>query len=438
MISIYKTITTNDKQKKKKKQIWTRGLEVLQGLNDIKGIAVTTNNIATALSVMGNHKKALGEYERARQLFNDIADKQSAVMASNNIAAMHSALGDVSKAEEEYMSSLSGKIKLFGEQHRSTATTRHNLGDVLRRKGDFDSAMSHLNNALVIREDLLGKSHKETLQTRSSLAELYSDTGDTDAALSELKFILSAREADLGRTHPDTTRTLVTIGLLTKDVELLHRAVLDFTVTLGDSHIETSRAKTEHAGLLLSTGKAEDGDHGKAILLSLLHGTENDSSATLQKAAIAEKLAEHTEGDESSIYYQKAYQMVFELLGADHGETSRLRILAHSPIEASPFSFSDLDGEGIKGPPATLGDQSFDISDEDFGDLLRTHGVSDSARQLLIEEGVDISVLDQLTKDCLSEMGISIQDAEAITRAAALFKCPSESGGLSDSIRRGF
>eukprot|EP01060_Flectonema_neradi_P033613 TRINITY_DN568_c1_g2_i1.p1 TRINITY_DN568_c1_g2~~TRINITY_DN568_c1_g2_i1.p1 ORF type:complete len:524 (+),score=139.65 TRINITY_DN568_c1_g2_i1:41-1612(+) len=419
-------------------EIWSEALEVLQGLNDKKGIAVTMNNIATALSVMGNHEKALKEYERARDIFNEINDKQSSVMTSNNIATMHSAMGNVGKAEEEYLSALNGKIQLFGENHRSTATTRHNLGDVLRRKGDFDTAMSHLNTSLTIREKLLGTSHAETLQTRSSLAELYSNTGDTEAALQELQLILKTRESSLGKEHPDTTRTIVTIGLLTNDVSLLQKAVLDFTVTLGASHIETIRAKTEHAGLLLASDDVRDMDEGKAILLSLLHGSDGDNPVSLSRAAIAEKLAEHTDGDESSTYYNTAYQMVFEILGADHSETSRLRVLAHSPTESTPFSFSKIE-RGLKSSPATLGgDQSVGISNEDLLDLLRTHGVTDSGREVLIDEGVDATVLDQLTFDCLIEMGISDSDAEAITRAAALLKCNSESGGLSDSLTKGF
>ena len=58
------------------------------------------------------------------------------------------------------------RIKLFGEEHQSTADCYYSLGVTQRKQGDFKAALQSFQRALDIRIKLFGEEHQRAAKCR--------------------------------------------------------------------------------------------------------------------------------------------------------------------------------------------------------------------------------------------------------------------------------
>ena len=82
---------------------------------------------------------------------------------------------DFSAALQSAQRTLHIRLKLFGKEHASTADSHHLLGIIQHSLGDFSAALRCKEDALDIRRKLFGEKH-------SSTAEGYDSLGDTQQA----------------------------------------------------------------------------------------------------------------------------------------------------------------------------------------------------------------------------------------------------------------
>jgi tetratricopeptide (TPR) repeat protein len=106
----------------------------------------------TALALLGNAYKALGDYGRARashteclELARTVGVPRAVTVALNNLGTIAEELGDYAAAQAHYAESLSIKEKL-GDT-RGAAVARNNLGGLAAEIGDFAGARRHLSRA---------------------------------------------------------------------------------------------------------------------------------------------------------------------------------------------------------------------------------------------------------------------------------------------------
>ena len=82
--------------------------------------------------------------------------------------------------------------KGLGPEHPSTATSLHNLADLLRGQGDLAAARPLQERALAIYEKVLGGEHPNTSRARHNLAHLLPADGDVAEALKHSEAALAA------------------------------------------------------------------------------------------------------------------------------------------------------------------------------------------------------------------------------------------------------
>ena len=75
------------------------------------------------------------------------------------------------------------RIKLFGEDHASTANSYHELGVTQHSLGDFTSALQSHQRALDERIKLFGEDHARTANSYHELGVTQHSLGDFTSAL---------------------------------------------------------------------------------------------------------------------------------------------------------------------------------------------------------------------------------------------------------------
>ena len=69
---------------------------------------------------------------------------------------------DYSAALQSHQRALAIRIKLFGEEHESTADSYRQLGVTQHNMHDYNAALQSLQHALAIRIKLFGEDHEST------------------------------------------------------------------------------------------------------------------------------------------------------------------------------------------------------------------------------------------------------------------------------------
>ena len=93
----------------------------------------------------------------------------------SSTADSYHTLGDTQQAQGNFSAfwskqrALDIRLKLFGEEHSSTADSYHTLGDTQHALGDFSSAFQSKQRALDIRLKLFGEGHSRTADSYHTL-----------------------------------------------------------------------------------------------------------------------------------------------------------------------------------------------------------------------------------------------------------------------------
>ena len=78
-------------------------------------------------------------------------------------------MGDFISALQSHQRALAIRIKLFGEEHQSTANSYFGVGVTQHSIGDFTSALQSHQRALAIRIKLFGEEHESTANSHRDI-----------------------------------------------------------------------------------------------------------------------------------------------------------------------------------------------------------------------------------------------------------------------------
>jgi tetratricopeptide (TPR) repeat protein len=199
------------------------------------------NRLAVALEQQVVVLRALGRDRQA-----DDAMEEATKVRMKNARLSGRALESQQKydqAERLFREALVISERVYGPEHRETATCLDNLATCLRKQGRYVDAVTFCARSMKIREAVLGKKHAHTATSYSNLGFLYRTLGRYEEAQTLLAQSLAVRERSLGENHPYVAESLDRLAGLCRDLgryeEAAHfceRGLRIRRETLGDDH----------------------------------------------------------------------------------------------------------------------------------------------------------------------------------------------------------
>ena len=141
-------------------------------LGDTAGEADSTFRAGLLASRLGEKRRALVHYLRARELRHSLADRAGESQVLNNLGVVHDALGDKQAALDAYTASL--ELKRALKDRKGEAVTLANIGLLQSFLGDQRRALATLQEALAI---------KQAERDEASVATTLSDIGQLLAGM---------------------------------------------------------------------------------------------------------------------------------------------------------------------------------------------------------------------------------------------------------------
>jgi len=242
----------------KAKQLYQEALDILIEQGNYADAIASLNNLAGIHHLQGEYEKAIELYKQALAIYEDGKDTDIATYAStkNFMAGTYHAQGKYPEAETLYQEALKIRIKEFGESHPDVAVSLNNLGLLYVEQGKFEQAKSSYEQAISIQRDLLGGANPDIATSLNNLALLYYSQGRFSEAETNLQEALNIRQKLLGEDHPDVAGSLNNLAGLYKaqgrfaEAEPLYEQALAIATTkLGTDHPITQRFQESLAKL---------------------------------------------------------------------------------------------------------------------------------------------------------------------------------------------
>ena len=211
-----------------------------------------------------------GRLQEARELFQRIANAQlrmhgeehpDTLTSRNTLANISADLGDLAGARALQVRVLDARCRVLGEEHPDTLTTKNRLAETLFALGEIDTSRALQERVLEARRRVLGEEHPDTLTTMSWLAEMLFALGEINASRALQQQVLEARRRVLGEEHPDTLTSLSNVTNMSADTgdlieaRALHERVLAARRrVLGEEHPDTLTSMNNLASTLADIG----------------------------------------------------------------------------------------------------------------------------------------------------------------------------------------
>ncbi len=136
-------------------------------------IAKLLNNLAGVEKDLGRFEEAVEHYREALAMKRRLGvGPASIAMAIKNLGTGLRAAGRLEEAEKAFREALSELARLEKRNPAYRSGTEHHLGSLLRELGDFAQARKLLERAHATRVELYGEHHKKTIETRHELSLL--------------------------------------------------------------------------------------------------------------------------------------------------------------------------------------------------------------------------------------------------------------------------
>ena len=300
--------------------------------------------LATA-SLQGVVLHRHGEYERARQLHQEVLERATRRFGPDDALALNAAfhlavdlqmLGHHDDAEPLLRQVVAHRRETFGERHPATLSAMHGLGVLLRHRGEPDAAMALLEPTLAARREVLGPAHPETLISANETATAHQDMKRFAQAEPLFREVLDQRLRVLGETHLFTRNSMSNLGLLyslwgrlEQAAPLYERALEIETGLIGENHPDTIALIHNIAGLYRKQGRLDEAlaMHARALAAAEASpdlGPEAWQTA-LFRAGQAQTLQLMQRHDESDAAMRHCIRTLENTLGPDHPRTLRAR-----------------------------------------------------------------------------------------------------------------
>jgi tetratricopeptide (TPR) repeat protein len=199
----------------------------------------TMINLAAAYQNQGRYSEAAETYKDALDLSNQIEDNDNIALLTlrikDGLAGVYVSIGDISRGIPLYEQVLADRLRMLGESHPDTLTSRNNLAFAYQWAGNLDRAIPLYEQTLADSIRVLGEEHPSTLTSRNNLATTYRAAGDLGRAIPLYEEVLADRARVLGESHPDTLTSRNNLASAYAETGDLGRAIPLYEQTLADS-----------------------------------------------------------------------------------------------------------------------------------------------------------------------------------------------------------
>ena len=216
----------------------TSDLEHMQGAYAIASAYHAAGRLTEAITlnqqVLPDSIRVLGE------------DHPNTVTSRNNLAYAYESAGRLTEAITLFEQVLTDSIRVLGPDHPNTLTSRNNLAGAYESAGRLTEAITLYEQVLTDSTRILGQDHPHTLAWRNNLANAYRKAGRITEAIALLEQVLTDSIRVLGPDHPDTLASRNNLaaayesaGRLTEAIALYEKVLTARTRVLGKDHPAT-------------------------------------------------------------------------------------------------------------------------------------------------------------------------------------------------------
>ena len=163
-------------------------------------------------------------FDDAEAALSTITSDLEHMQGADAIASAYHAAGRLTEAITLNVQLLTDRIRVLGEDHPDTLTSRNNLAYAYESAGRLDEAITLNVQLLTDSIRILGPDHPDTLTILNNLAYAYESAGRLDEAITLYEQVLTARTRVLGKDHPATLATLNALASAYKDAGFLNKA----------------------------------------------------------------------------------------------------------------------------------------------------------------------------------------------------------------------
>ncbi|XP_068679810.1 uncharacterized protein [Montipora foliosa] len=314
----------------------TRALDILLRRSKQKAntfLAHSYHSLGVTQHSLGDFTSALQSDQRALdvriKLFGE--DHSSTAESYHSLGVTQHSLGDFTSALQSAQRALDVRIKLFGEDHSSTAKSYHSLGVTQHSLGDFTSALQSKQRALDVGIKLFGEDHSSTAESYHSLGVTQHSLGDCTSALQSKQRALDVGIKLFGEDHASTAESYHSLGVtqhslgdFTSALQSAQRA-LDVRIKLfGEDHASTAESYHSLGAIQHSLGDFTSALQSAQRALDVrtkLFGEDHSSTAESYHSL---GVTQHSLGDFTSAMQsaQRALDVRIKLFGEDHLSTA--------------------------------------------------------------------------------------------------------------------
>ena len=126
---------------------------------------------------------------KRKTLSGPTLDQKELAKSYSKHASIHYKMHNYLEAQKSEQRALEITVRLFGNEHESTAESYLSLGITQRKLGDFSSALQSKQRAMDIRRKLFGEEHAKTADSYYSLGITQGILGDFSSALDSLNIV---------------------------------------------------------------------------------------------------------------------------------------------------------------------------------------------------------------------------------------------------------
>ena len=163
-------------------------------------------------------------FDDAEAALSTITSDLEHMQGADAIASAYHAAGRPIEAITLNQQVLPDSIRVLGEDHPNTVTSRNNLAYAYESAGRLTEAITLYEQVLTDSIRILGEDHPDTLASRNNLAAAYESAGRLTEAIALYEKVLTARTRVLGKDHPATLATLNALASAYKDAGFLNKA----------------------------------------------------------------------------------------------------------------------------------------------------------------------------------------------------------------------
>ncbi len=176
-------------------------------LSPTEGMALVFEDQGRVVEAVELHREIL---EARTRLFG--ADHPDTALSHVNIASALSLTGQHADALEHLERALAIRERANGPDHVDTAQVHHNIGEILRHLGRYDEALAHHEKALAVFQKQLGAGHQMVAATLEHEGGVLLDMGRAEQGLALLERALPMFEEALGTGSLDATRCRINLA----------------------------------------------------------------------------------------------------------------------------------------------------------------------------------------------------------------------------------